>query len=136
MKFNYLRTVRFQDTDAAGVVYFSCVLAICHEAYEASLQSAKFDLKDFFGNPEMAIPIVHASVDFFQPMFCGDRLCVELTPHQLSDNSFEIVYQIFSAGCKQNQNCLAKALTRHVCIHPRLRRRQPLSPQMIQWLMQ
>jgi 1,4-dihydroxy-2-naphthoyl-CoA hydrolase len=133
MQFSYSRTIRFQDTDAAGVVYFSNVLAICHEAYEASLLSAEFNLKDFFRNPEVAIPIVHASVDFFRPMFCGDRVSVELTPHQLNDNSFEIAYEIFPDP-KLTQNCLAKALTRHVCINPRDRRRQPLSPPMIQWL--
>ena len=34
MAFAYYYTVRFQDTDAAGVVYFANVLRICHEAYE------------------------------------------------------------------------------------------------------
>jgi 1,4-dihydroxy-2-naphthoyl-CoA hydrolase len=135
MIFTYLRTVRFQDTDAAGVVYFSNVLAICHEAYEASLVAAEFNLKDFFRNPDVALPIVHASVDFFRPMFCGDRLRVELTPHQLNENTFEIVYEIFPDP-KLTHHCLAKALTRHVCINPSDRRRQTLSPQMMQWLAQ
>lgn len=133
MLFTYSRTVRFKDTDAAGVVYFSNVLAICHEAYEASLVDAEINLKDFFRNPGEAIPIVHAAVDFFRPMFCGDRLLVELTTKPLNNDSFEIHYEIFPDP-KPTHHCLGKALTRHVCINPSTRRRQPLSANMIQWL--
>jgi 1,4-dihydroxy-2-naphthoyl-CoA hydrolase len=32
MPFSHHRTVRFADTDAAGVVFFARTLAICHEA--------------------------------------------------------------------------------------------------------
>jgi 1,4-dihydroxy-2-naphthoyl-CoA hydrolase len=66
MPFTYLRTVHFQDTDAAGVVYFANVLAMCHEAYEASLAASGINLKAFFSNPEVAFPIIHASVDFYR----------------------------------------------------------------------
>ncbi len=133
MQFTYYRTVRFQDTDAAGVVYFSNLLAICHEAYEASLVAAEINLKDFFRNSDLAIPIVHATVDFFRPMFCGDRLRVELIANPLNKDTFEISYEIFPDP-KLTHKCLAKALTRHVCINPTTRCREPLSPQMIQWL--
>jgi len=34
MAFVYGRTIRFQETDAAGVIYFSNVLVLCHEAYD------------------------------------------------------------------------------------------------------
>ena len=50
MSFYYRRIVHFQDTDAAGVVYFVNVLAICHEAYEASLAAFDINLKVFFSN--------------------------------------------------------------------------------------
>lgn len=133
MQFTYARTVRFQDTDAAGVVYFSHVLAICHEAYEASLIAVEMNLKDFFRNPDAAIPIIHATVDFFRPMFCGDRLLIHLIAHQLNNDTFEINYEIFPDP-QLTHKCLAKALTRHVCIDPSTRHRQTLSPQMIQWL--
>ena len=37
MPFSYSRSVRFADTDAAGVVFFANYLALCHEAYEEAL---------------------------------------------------------------------------------------------------
>lgn len=136
MSFTYSRIVRFQDTDAAGVVYFANVLAICHEAYEASLAAAGIDLKSFFSNDgELAIPIVHASVDFFKPMFCGDLLAVSLVPKLLNDNSFEIAYKIAISATPESRK-LARAITRHVCINPASRSREPLPESMLQWLNQ
>ncbi|MDF5717093.1 MAG: thioesterase family protein [Rhizonema sp. NSF051] len=129
MPFTYNRTVRFQDTDAAGVVYFANVLAICHEAYEASLEASGIHLKDFFTHPSVAFPIVHASVDFFRPMFCGDRLAVKLMPQQFSGDRFEVTYEVIVA-----EVVVAKALTRHVCINTSSRSKRELPDEMRNWL--
>ena len=131
MPFTYHRTIHFSDTDAAGVVYFANVLSMCHEAYEASLAVSGINLKLFFSNPAAAIPITHASVDFFRPMFCGDELLIKLTPEQLSENKFEIAYQIVAAS---SEELLAKAITRHVCIDPRTKQKIPLPDAIGQWL--
>ncbi len=133
MPFTYNRTVRFQDTDAAGVVYFANVLAMCHEACEESLATSGINLKAFFSNPSATIPIVHASVDFRRPMFCGDRLLIHLMTRQLSSNEFEIAYQIFVVAADQ---LVAKAITKHVCIDPASRTRKDLSAEIMQWLHQ
>jgi 1,4-dihydroxy-2-naphthoyl-CoA hydrolase len=132
MPFTHNRTVRFQDTDAAGVVYFANVLSICHEAYEASLAASGINLKSFFNNPTPAIPIIHASVDFLRPMFCGDKLLIHLTPQQLGENKFEIAYQIVEASSSEQQ--LAKAITKHVCINPITRTRTQLPEAITHWL--
>jgi 1,4-dihydroxy-2-naphthoyl-CoA hydrolase len=134
MPFTYTRTVRFQDTDAAGVVYFANVLAMCHEAYEASLAASGINLKAFFSNRDRAIPIIHATVDFYRPMFVGDRLTIQLTPKQISDDEFEIDYQVFSGEITAKS--AAKALSKHVCIDTVTRTRKQLSEELIQWLRQ
>lgn len=132
MPFIYQRTVRFQDTDAAGVVYFANILTMCHEAYEESLAASGINLKLFFSNSNVAIPIVHAGVDFFRPMFCGDNISIHLTPQQLGTDKFEINYLIIGLEEKQ----LAKATTKHVCINPASRTRQELPNETLQWLQQ
>jgi 1,4-dihydroxy-2-naphthoyl-CoA hydrolase len=134
MPFTYTRTVRFQDTDAAGVVYFANVLAMCHEAYEASLTASGINLKAFFSNPDRAIPIIHASVDFYRPIFPGDRLIIQVTPKQVSADEFEISYQVFSGEI--GGKSAAKALTKHVCIDAVSRTRKQLSEELIQWIKQ
>ena len=134
MSFTYTRTVRFQDTDAAGVVYFANVLAMCHEAYETSLAASGINLKGFFSNPEVAFPINHASVDFYRPMFPGDRLTIQLMPRQVTGDEFEIAYQVFSGEVAGKS--AAKALTKHVCIDAVSRTRKQLSEELMQWLRQ
>lgn len=129
MPFNYSRTIRFQDTDAAGVVYFANVLAMCHEAYEESLFLAGIDLKNFFSNSGVAIPIVHANVDFFRPMFCGDNIIIQLTPRLLDPQKFEISYQLMGT----DEKAIANALTQHVCIDPISRTKKELPPDIIDW---
>ncbi|MEH2137412.1 acyl-CoA thioesterase [Nostoc sp.] len=129
MPFTYNRTVRFQDTDAAGVVYFANVLAICHEAYEESLEASSINLKDFFTNPSVGFPIVHASVDFLRPMFVGDKLLISLIPQKIGVEKFEITYEI-TVG----EVVVTKAITRHVCIDVSSRNKRELPNEIIQWL--
>ena len=131
MSFTHNRTIRFSDTDAAGVVYFANVLSICHEAYESSLAASGIELPSFFSNPAEVIPIIHASVDFLRPMICGDAIVIRLTPQRLNENKFEIAYEIVAASSEQ---LLAKAMTRHVCIDPKTRKKLQLPDEIVEWL--
>jgi 1,4-dihydroxy-2-naphthoyl-CoA hydrolase len=130
MSFSYEYTVQFRDTDAAGVVYFASLLSICHVAYEASLIQAGIDLKLFVTNSEFAVPITHISADFFRPLFCGDRIAIELTPKSIDNCKFEIEYQIRSSS----EFICAKAITKHVVIDPNTRKRENLPEILINWL--
>ena len=87
------------------------------------------NIKEFFTNPPLAFPIVHAHVDFFHPIFCGDKLAIRLIPHKLGVNKFEITYEINSESL-----IVAKAVTRHVCIAVASRCKHDLSPEINQWL--
>ncbi|MGB7444485.1 MAG: thioesterase family protein [Coleofasciculaceae cyanobacterium] len=128
----YRRTVRLSDTDAAGVIYFANVLEICHEAYEESLAVVGINLRKFVSNSSTAIPLVHASVDFFAPIFCGDQLLIQLKPQPLNETEFEIAYQV--SANSSAEKILAKAMTRHVCINPTARVRTKLPALVTQWL--
>jgi len=132
MTFTYTRTIRFADTDAAGVVYFASVLSICHEAYEDSLAASGVSLQAFFGKSSVAIPIVHASVDFLRPLFCGDKILIYLTPKYLGNDYFEVAYKVVAAGDRE----VAKALTEHVCIDAESRSKQQIPHEIAQWFQQ
>ncbi len=128
--YTYYRIIRFHETDAAGVVYFANVLTLCHEAYEAALASAGIDIRVFFGGGPLAVPVVHASVDFRRPLHCGDEVAIALTPQPLDDTTFEISYRLSNT----DQKTVATALTRHVCIDGTSRQRHPFSPELAQWI--
>ena len=127
----YQRTINFRDTDAAGVVYFANGLSLCHEAYEASLATAGINLQSFFKGETIAVPITHASIDFFKPMFCGDHIAIALTPELLSSSEFQINYQLFFV---EGDKAIAKAVTKHTCIDVATRKRCNLSPTLLEWL--
>ncbi len=138
MPFLYSRTIHFQDTDAAGVVYFANVLAMCHEAYEASLASTGINLKEFFTHSAFALPIVHARVDFLCPMFCGQQYGIQVKPVCINPRKFEISYSILLVKEPEDlvsQTALAsQAATVHVCIDPLTRTRIELPAEIMQWL--
>ncbi len=129
---SYQRTIYLSDTDAAGVVYFANIFVLCHQAYEEALARSGVNLKVLVSPAGIALPIVHSSADFLRPLFCGDRVEVQLTPKQLSETEFEIVYQVLSLA--PPQKTLARALTRHVCIHAETRQRSPLPEKIVQWV--
>lgn len=132
MAFSYSRTVYLADTDAAGVVYFASVMNMCHEAYEESLAKAGINWHQFLTNSMVAIPIVHAEVSFFRPMFCGDKLLIQLVSKQINDHKFAIDYQIFSTSSSKKP--LAQGHTKHTCINTQTRDKANLPEFISQWL--
>ena len=133
MSFTYHRTIHFKDTDAAGVVYFSNALSICHEAYESLLETLTIDLKEYFSGRSLAVPIVHAEIDFMRPMYCGDRIYIILSPTIQLENAFTLKYEIYHNDSDVNKP-IAIASTRHVAIDPVTRKRSNLPAELMQWL--
>ncbi|HZZ19789.1 MAG TPA: thioesterase family protein [Opitutaceae bacterium] len=132
MPFAYPRTVHFSDTDAAGVVFFANYLAICHEAYEESLPPAGIELKSFFADNGVVVPIAKSEAEYLRPLACGDKLSVSVLPKALSDNSYEIRYEITRLGSPAK--CAARIRTEHVCIDSATRARTVLPRKLADWV--
>jgi 1,4-dihydroxy-2-naphthoyl-CoA hydrolase len=132
MPFAYPRTVHFADTDAAGVVFFANYLAICHEAYEESLSAAGIDLKSFFADNGVVIPVAKSEAEFLRPLACGAKLAVSVQPKALSENSYEIRYEITRLGAPAK--CAARIRTEHVCIDSATRARKPFPTVLSGWI--
>jgi 1,4-dihydroxy-2-naphthoyl-CoA hydrolase len=139
------RTVRFGDTDAAGVMHFHQLLRWCHEAYEESLEGFGIEAAAVFPRaatpaeaaeadalppaPPVALPIVHCSADYRRPLVCGDRLAIHLDPQRLDPGSFEVRYRFERQGEE-----VARGLTRHLAIASASRQRCPLPDGIQRWL--
>lgn len=129
MTFTYQRPIHFADTDSAGVVYFARLLSICHEAYEDYLTTKGVNLREFFNNNHTAIPIIHAEIDFFAPLFCGDIIVVDGKITAINNKVFQIDYSI-----KKETENIAQAMTKHICINPQTRKTQPFSDNYFQYI--
>ncbi|MFA5056963.1 MAG: thioesterase family protein [Opitutaceae bacterium] len=132
MVFVYHRTIRFADTDAAGVVFFPNYLAICHEAYEESLASVGMELKTFFSEHGVMVPISKSQAEYLRPLVCGDKVGVTLTATPLGADSYAIDYAMHRLG--RPEKLAARVHTEHVCISSRSRVRQALPPALAAWV--
>ena len=127
------RSVRFGDTDAAGVMHFPRLLSWCHEAYEESLERFGLTAAEIFPRPEhspaVALPVVHCSADYQRPLACGDALTIALRPERIDPGCFELHYRFSRSG-----EAVAQALTRHLAIDSLSRRRCALPAGIQRWL--
>ncbi|MFN9546755.1 MAG: acyl-CoA thioesterase [Cyanobacteriota bacterium] len=142
------RTVRFGETDAAGVMHFHHLLRWCHEAYEESLERFGIAAAQLFPRPvwpaldpptggspalestaSLALPIVHCSADYLRPLRVGDPLAIALRPERLDPGQFEVSYRFSSEA-----RLVARGLTRHLAITVADRRRCSLPEPVVRWL--
>ena len=132
------RTVRFGDTDAAGVVHFHELFRWCHETWEESLEKYGIILQEIFPTTQInsrqldvALPIVHCEANYFQPLYVGDTIIIELNPEKLNESSFVLRFKLVKNG----EN-IGSINIKHVSINPITRETCALSEQINTWLYQ
>tara|TARA_Y100001968_G_scaffold276986_1_gene271566 strand:+ start:87 stop:539 length:453 start_codon:yes stop_codon:yes gene_type:complete len=130
------RTVRFGDTDAAGVVHFLQLLRWSHEAWEESLEKYGIVLQDIFPTTQIntsqlqvALPVVHCEANFFKPLYVGDFINIQLYPEKKNESSF-----ILRCKFKKNGEQIGMTNIKHVSINPITRKKCSLSKQINLWL--
>ncbi len=130
------RTVRFGETDAAGVVHFLELFRWCHETWEASLEKYGAVLQEIFptnqnniSQLDLALPVVHCEANYFQPLYVGDTINIELNPEKINDSSFVLRFKF-----KKNGHKIGTANIKHVSINPITRDICALSKQINMWL--
>jgi YbgC/YbaW family acyl-CoA thioester hydrolase len=87
------RVVRFQDVDAAGVVFFARTLEYFHDAFVEILAELGHDWSQELGSGVVA-PLKHAEADYLAPLRFGDRLGVELVRAHLEPTQVTIGHRI------------------------------------------
>ena len=130
------RTVRFGETDAAGVVHFIQLFKWCHEAWEESLEKYGIVLQDIFPTTQIntsqlqvALPVVHCEANFFKPLYVGDFINIQLYPEKKNESSF-----ILRCKFKKNGEQIGMTNIKHVSINPITRKKCSLSKQINLWL--
>ena len=130
------RTVRFGETDAAGVVHFLELFRWSHETWEASLEKHGVVLQEIFptnqintSQLDVSLPVVHCEANYFQPLYVGDTINVELYPEKINESSFLLRF-IF----KKNGEQIGTINIKHVSINSITRDICALSKQINLWL--
>ena len=130
------RTVRFGETDAAGVVHFLELFRWCHETWEESLEKYGIVLQEIFPTTQInispldvALPVVHCEANYFQPLYVGDTIYIELNPEKINESSFVLRFKF-----KKNGEQIGSTNIKHVSINPITRKKCALSKQINLWL--
>lgn len=102
--------VRFQDVDAAGVLFFGRIYDYCHQAYEELWVSAGVDRAWIFSGAAFLIPIAHSEADYKAPLRHGERATVRVDVTHVGRASFHLAYRVTGPGGEGDLRALAKTV--------------------------
>jgi 4-hydroxybenzoyl-CoA thioesterase len=108
--FVYERAVRFEEVDAAQILFFSRFLNYCHEAMEALLSPLDGGYVKLVTARHLGVPAVHVEMDFSAPLRFGDVARISVTVERVGKSSFALRYQFTRV---QDGATIASVL--HVC---------------------
>jgi len=128
--YNYSRTVRLQDTDAAGILFFANWFIFAHEAYERMMNEIGFGFARLFEKESYIIPIVHAEADYSKPLRVGDKIEVELIVAEMGATSYTLEYILRTTDGQTAGTCR----TVHVTMDKSSNKKIPLPDELRQGL--
>lgn len=105
--------VRFQDVDAAGIVFYPRFLEYFHDAKVAFLRARGCPLDRAIAERQWAAPLKHAEADYFKPLRFGDRVEVALVAARLDGSDLVLGYRV-----RRGEEVVAVGQTQHVLVEP------------------
>ena len=90
-------TIRFDDADPAGVVFYPRAIALAHDAVEDMIRATSLEWHGWFAHPETAAPVRHAEADFFHPMRPGQTFATHARVERMGDTSVQFVVEFADA---------------------------------------
>jgi YbgC/YbaW family acyl-CoA thioester hydrolase len=104
------RTIRFYDSDPAGVLFFGNLFGYFHSAYEDFLASSH--LKEYFTGERILLPVIHSEADFHKPLRPFDTVTINLSVANIKESSYEINYEVYN----EREELAAKGRTVHIAV--------------------
>jgi 1,4-dihydroxy-2-naphthoyl-CoA hydrolase len=99
--FSRERDVRFQDIDAAGVIFYPYYFEFFHDTYVEFLAERGHSLADALRDKTWAAPLRHAEADYLRPLRFGQRIRVSLVRAHVEPTEVTIGYQIVEVASGQ-----------------------------------
>jgi 4-hydroxybenzoyl-CoA thioesterase len=98
MAFRFTRAVRFEDVDAARIVFFARYFNYCHEAMEAFFAALPDGYPHLILKRGVGFPVVHLESDFSSPLRYGDVFDVDVSVKRIGGKSCTFCYAFTNAG--------------------------------------
>jgi len=93
-------------------MFFSRVFEFCHSAYEEWMSGLGL-ARDYFTDPEITVPLIHAEADYIKPIKPGETITIEITVEKVGESSFTLNYTVYNS--KNEKAAVVK--TAHVFIN-------------------
>jgi 4-hydroxybenzoyl-CoA thioesterase len=91
------RPIKFEDVDAAGIVFFARFVSYAHEAMEHFFSSLDGGYPRLIMERRVGLPAVHLDVSFRAPARYGEVLRIETSVSKLGNRSAVLHYRMFDA---------------------------------------
>lgn len=100
--------VRFQDVDAAGIVFFARIYDYAHDAFVLFLREIGLPLEGLLpaarsdAGPgqtiDVGMPIVHAEADYRAALRFGEVVDIRVAPPEIGETSIKMAYELSVDG--------------------------------------
>lgn len=119
-------TIRFEDADPAGIMFYPRAIARAHEVVEEMIRNSPLGWNAWFASPQHASPLRHAEADFRAPMYAGETYVARAQVERLGETSVTFLVEFHDQA-----RCLtARIRTVHVLIEKSTGRPAPLPAAM------
>ena len=105
------RPVRFEDIDAAQIVFFPRVIVYCHETLELFLNQLEGGHSGLIMKRRIGLPAVHLDMEFKKPLRYGDSVNIQLEVTKIGTSSVGLRYTVLRVG-----DGALIAVINHVCV--------------------
>jgi 4-hydroxybenzoyl-CoA thioesterase len=96
--FVHVHRVRFDEIDAAGIVYFARFFTWCHDAIEAMLEAVDGGYVHLVNVRRLGFPAVHVEADYSAPLRFGEEVHIASTVERLGKTSIAIRFELTRAS--------------------------------------
>lgn len=91
------RPIKFEEVDAAGIVFFAHFAAFAHEAMERFFASLEGGYPRLILERRVGLPAVKVDMRFEAPVRYGDVLCIETRTARVGRRSAVLAYRMIRA---------------------------------------
>ncbi|MFM8887254.1 MAG: acyl-CoA thioesterase [Chthoniobacterales bacterium] len=119
-------TIRFEDADPAGIVFYPRAIALAHGVVEDLIRQTDLGWHGWFENHGLAAPVRHAEADFLAPMRAGEALQARAWVEKLGETSGTFMVEFLGKECETR----ARIRTVHVLVDRNTKQPIALTPEV------
>jgi YbgC/YbaW family acyl-CoA thioester hydrolase len=129
--FRHELSIRFQDVDGAGIIFFARAIEYCSDALFAALAEFGYPGERMMRERTFVTPVKHVQTDYLAPLRFGDRVEVSVVRLRLEPTQFTIGYRIERLP-ERTPAVVCQAL--QVCVDPQTFRRSEMPREFVEVL--